>query len=135
MEKLVYSLWQGAQPGVDDFRDDLLEGLCPRLARLEGIRGVRLAVADSAVAPAAGRRMESHPPLPGAFLSLWVDCAGAADTWEPLIDRHVARRSGYLVVEAEPLVSQRTHPVAPGERVAGMCHVVFLRAPASLARE
>ena len=135
MEKLVYSLWQGAQPGVDDFRDDLLEGLCPRLARLEGIRGVRLAVADSAVAPAAGRRMESHPPLPGAFLSLWVDCAGAADTWEPLIDRHVARRSGYLVVEAEPLVSQRTHPVAPGERVPGMCHVVFLRRPASLARE
>ena len=135
MEKLVYSLWQGSQPSADAFRDDLLQVLCPRLAQLEGIRGIRLAVADSAVAPAAGRRMESHAPVPGAFLSLWVDFAGAADSWEPLIDRHVARRGAYLVAEAEPLVSQRTHPVAPGERVPGMCHVVFLRKPTALARE
>jgi hypothetical protein len=135
VEKLVYSLWQGSQPSADHFRDDLLQALCPRLAQLEGIHGIRLAVADSAVAPAAGRRMESHPPVPGAFLSLWVDFAGAADTWEPLIDQHVARRGAYLVAEAEPLVSQRTHPVAPGERVPGMCHVVFLRRPTQLASE
>ena len=135
MEKLVYSLWQGAQPTVDDFRDELLQALCPQLERLQGIHGIRLAVADSAVAPAAGRRMESHPPVPGAFLSLWVDSAAAADAWEPLIDGHVARRGAYLVAEAEPLVSQRTHPVAPGERVPGMCHVVFMRRPASMARD
>ncbi|MEE4145820.1 MAG: hypothetical protein V2I26_13525 [Halieaceae bacterium] len=134
MEKLVYTLWQGAQPNADAFRDELLDVLCPRLARVESIHGIRLAVADSAVAPAAGRRMESHPPVPGACLSLWVDCAGAADAWEPLIDRQVARRSAYLVTEAEPLVSQSTHPVAAGERVPGMCQVVFLRRPASLAR-
>ena len=134
MEKLVYALWQGSQPSADAFREELLETLCPSLARLEGIHGVRLAVADSAVAPAARRRMESHPPAPGALLSLWVDFAGAADGWEPLIDRHVARRSGYLVAEAEPLVSRRTHPVAAGSRVPGMCQVVFLRRRASLSR-
>jgi hypothetical protein len=47
----------------------------------------------------------------------------------------VARRSAYLVAEAEPLVSQRAHPSEPGERVYGMCHVVFFRKPASLPRE
>jgi len=91
-------------------------------------------VADSAVASAAARRIESQPPLPDAVLSLWVDYAGAAALWEPLIDSHVGRKTGYLVAEAEPLVSQRQHPSAPGERVCGMCHVVFMSRPAHLDR-
>jgi len=135
MEKLVYSLWQGSGQPADEFRDELLGQLCPPLAQLRGVHGVRLAVADSAVAPAAQRRMESHPPVPGAALSLWVDNAGAAAAWEPLIDRHVSRKGAYLVVEAEPLVSRERHPSAPGERVHGMCHVVFMRKPAQLERE
>jgi hypothetical protein len=44
----------------------LLDRLCPSLAQLPGVHAVRLAVADSAVAAAAKRRMESHPPLPAA---------------------------------------------------------------------
>lgn len=133
MEKLVYPLWREPQQSGDEFRDILLAQLGPQLSRLAGVHGVRLAVADSAVAPAAGRRMESHPPLPDAVLSLWVDFAGAAD-WEPLIDGCTQRRTGYLVAEAEPLVSQRVHPAAAGERVFGMCHVVFLRKPAQLEK-
>ena len=39
-----------------------------------------------------------------------------------------------MVVEAEPLVSQRVHPSNPGERVYGMCHVVFFSKPASQSR-
>ena len=135
MEKLIYSLWQGSQPSADAFRDDLLEQLAPGLARLPGVRGIRLAVADSAVAPAAGRRLESHAPVPGAVLSLWVDFAGAAPAWEPLLDRHVSRRAAYLVVEAEPLVSAQLHPAGSGERVHGMCQVVFLRKPVQLERK
>lgn len=132
MEKLVYPLWQAQQMSADQFRDDLLTALAPKLLELPAVQGVRLAVADSAVASAAGRRLESHPPLPTAVLSLWVDYAGAANTWERLIDRHVQRKTAYLVTEAEPLVSERVHPVAPGERVFGMCQMVFLRKSASL---
>ncbi len=132
MEKLVYALWQRAGRSADELRDALLHQLCPALAPLEVVHGVRFAVADSAVAPAAARRMESHPPVPTALLTLWVDFAGAAAAWEPLIDGFVERRSAYQVMEAEPLVSQRAHPSAAGARVHGMCQVVFMRKPARL---
>ncbi len=135
MEKLIYSLWPQSGCSADEFRDELLGQLCPELAQLPGVHAVRLAVADSAVAAAAKRRMESHPPLPAAALSLWVDNAGAAAHWEPLVDRHVERKGAYLVVEAEPLPSRERHPSLPGERVHGMCHVVFMRKPAQLERE
>ena len=132
MEKLLYPVWKDNSLTGDEFRDHLLRQLMPDLARLEAVHGLRLAVVDSAVAGAAGRRMESHAPLPDAVLSLWVDFAGAARFWEPLIDAQVSRRVGYLVAEAEPLVAQQQHPSAPGERVYGMCHVVFMSRPAQL---
>lgn len=134
MEKLVYSLWPAPGQDGDAFRDQLLAELPAALQRLHAVRGARLAVADSAVQPAAGRRMESHPPAPAALLSLWVDYAGEA-SWQPLVSRLAARSSGYLVAEAEPLASGRSHPAAIGERVYGMCQVVWLRKPAQLDRQ
>jgi len=132
MEKLLYPLWKLPALSSDDFRDELLQQLAPKLSDLEGVHGLRLCVADSAVAAAAGRRMESHAPAPDAMLSLWVDYAGAAASWEPLIDGYVDRKCGYLVAEAEPLVNQQMHPSKPGERVYGMCHVVFMSSPAAM---
>ncbi len=135
MEKRLYALWQRPTQTGDDFRDALLKELSPQLAALESLHGIRLAVADSEVASAAMRRMATHQPLPGALLSLWVNPAGAAADWEPLIDGCVERRSGYLVEESEPLASRQRHPALPGERVFGMCQVVFLRKPPKLARD
>lgn len=135
MEKLLYPLWKSPPRSGDDFREQLLRELTPALAQLHGVHGLRLCVADSAVAAGKARRIESHAPLPDAMLSLWVDFAGAAALWEPLIDAHVERRTAYLVAEAEPLVSQRAHPSKPGERVYGMCHVVFMSPPADMERE
>jgi len=135
MEKLVYPLWKPAPQAADDFRDVLVGQLGSQLAQLEAVHGVRVTVADSAVAPAAGRLMVSHSPPPDAVLSMWVDDAGAAADWLPLVDALVERRTGYLVAEAEPLVNQRAHPSAPGERVHGMCHVVFMSRPAELDRD
>lgn len=132
MEKLLYPLWKPPAQGGDEFREVLLQRLAPRLAGLAAVHGLRLCVADSAVAAAARRRIESHAPVPDAMLSLWVDFAGAAALWEPLIDEHVARKSAYLVAEAEPLVNQQRHPSKPGERVHGMCHVVFMSHPATM---
>lgn len=134
MEKLLYPLWKPATLDGDGFRDVLLQ-LAPQLSELAGVHSVRLCVADSAVAPAAARRIESHAPVPDAMLSLWVDYAGAAMRWEPLIDELVLRKCAYLVAEAEPLVNQERHPSKPGERVYGMCHVVFMSPPASMDRQ
>ena len=132
MEKLLYPLWKSPSFTGDEFRDELLHQLAPKLTALAGVHGIRLCVADSAVAAAAGRRIESQPPVPDAMLSLWVDFAGAAQQWEPLIDAHVHRSAAYLVAEAEPLVNQARHPSMPGERVYGMCHVVFMSPPATM---
>lgn len=135
VEKLIYPLWKEADISPDGFREVLVEQLGRELSQSGDIHGVRVTVADSAVADAAGRRMESHTPVPDAVLSLWVDSAEAAAAWEPMVDKCVSRKTAYLVVEAEPLVSQRQYPSAPGDRVYGMCHVVFFRKPAGLDRE
>ena len=134
MEKLLYPLWREPDITQDGFRDVLVEQLGPELAELPGVHGLRVTVADSAVASAAGRRMESNPPVPDAVLSLWVEYAAQADSFEALIDARVSRKTAYLVAEAEPLLSQRAHPSAPGERVYGMCHVVFMSRPQALGR-
>jgi hypothetical protein len=135
VEKILYPLWKSASVSGDEFREELLQQLAPKLTRLPDVHGLRVCVADSAVSAANVRRMESHAPVPDAMLSLWVDFAGAAANWEPLIDEHVTRKTAYLVVEAEPLVNQATHPSAPGERVYGMCHVVFMSPPEEMSRE
>ncbi len=132
MEKVLYPLWKPPALQQDEFRDALLQGLAPKLEGLEGLHCIRLCVADSAVAAAAGRRIENHAPVPDAMLSLWVDYAGAARRWEPVIDGFVERKCAYLVAEAEPLVNQDRHPSKPGERVYGMCHVVFMSPPATM---
>ena len=135
MEKLIYPVWKVEGQEADDFRDHLLAELAPALASAAGVHGLRLCIADSAVAAAGGRRMESRTPAPDAVLSLWVDFAGEGANWEPLIDAHVGHRTGYLVAEAEPLVNQAAHPSQPGERVYGMCHVVFMSPPQEMDRE
>jgi hypothetical protein len=135
VEKVLYPLWKRPEQDVDVFRDQLVGQLGPELAALEAVHGVRLAVADTAVAAAAGRRMENHAPVPDAMLSLWVDYATADAPWLTAIAARVDRMSAYLVAEAEPLVADSAHPCAPGERRFGMCHVVFLKRPATQSRE
>ena len=134
MEKLLYPLWKPATETADEFRDALLQTVSPGLLEIPGLRSLRLCVADSAVEAAAGRRLVSSGSAADAVLSLWVDNAGDAALWEPLIDSCAGRRNGYQVVESEPLVNQAAHPCAPGERVFGMCHVVLFRKPVEMAR-
>ena len=135
MEKLIYPLWKPDGLTGDEFREELLGKLAPGLTALKDVHGLRICVADSAVAAAAPRRMAGCAPVPDALLSLWVDFAGAASRWEPLIDARVARKTAYLVAEGEPLVNQLAHPSRPGARVYGMCHVVFLSTPAGMSQE
>jgi len=134
VEKLLYTLWHHPDQSADEFRDAMLQQLGPQLAVVDAIHCARLAVADSAVDEASARRIQSHSPAPAAILSLWVDFAGAAPNWEPAIEAFTVSHSAYRVLEAEPLVSSRSHPSLPGERVYGMCQVAFLRKPAALDR-
>lgn len=134
MEKLLYPLWKPAAQSGDELREILLAQLAPALVAIAGVHGLRVCVADSAVAEGAKRRIESHAPLPDAMLSLWVDDAGAAARWEPLIDARVSRKAAYLVAEAEPLLNQQAHPAAAGERMYGMCQVVFMAHPEAMSR-
>ncbi|MDG2046642.1 MAG: hypothetical protein P8J79_05435 [Halioglobus sp.] len=135
MEKLLYPLWKVGSLSGDDFRDQLLLQLAPHLTQIQGVHGLRICVVDSAVSAAAGRSIESQAPSPDALLSLWVNFAGAAEHWEPLIDTYVASKTAYLVAEAEPLVSQQAHPSAPGERLYGLCQVVFMSPPDGMDRD
>ena len=135
MEKLLYPVWKDPALSGDAFREELLHQLAPQLAALKDVHSLRICVADSAVEAASKRRIESQSPVPDAMLSLWVDFAGAAARWEPLIDAHVSHKTAYLVAEAEPLVNQERHPSRPGERVYGMCHVVFMSAPVDMAHD
>jgi len=135
MEKLIYPLWKPDSVSADAFRDQLLEKLGPSLCAQSAVLGLRLCVADSAVADASGRRMESNAPVADAVLSVWLDEARAAAQFEAKIDALVQRKTCYLVAEAEPLQSQEAHPTADGERMYGMCHVVFMAPPESLDRQ
>lgn len=132
---MLYALWPPPDAEVDQWRDGLLQSTLPALARLAVVSALRLAVADSAVAPAAHRRLSNAGESPAALLTLWVNSADDAAQWEPLIAAAASRMDAYLVAETEPLVPGESHPAAPGERRYGMCQVVFMNAAAGLERQ
>ncbi|PLW70308.1 hypothetical protein [Pseudohalioglobus lutimaris] len=134
MEKLIYPLWKSDALDADAFRDNLLAAGDDMIG-LPGVRGLRLAVADSAVAAGQGRRMAATRPLPDAMVSVWLDAAAQQRAaLEALLDTLATRHSCYLVTESEPIVNTQ-HPPAVGERGYGMCHVVFLQRPQRLSEQ
>lgn len=127
LEKLVYVLW--------DADGDRLRAGAGRLAAA-GARGVQVNLVDDDVAAASRWRIESCPPLPDAFVSLWLPTAHA-DTRDP-IDTLVRESAGgdarlalHLVAESCPLPNTR-FPTAPGERTPGFAQMALLRRPADL---
>ena len=131
MEKLLYPLWKAEELAADAFRDALLAWSKQQLAQAS-LSGLRLAVADSGVAPAAGRRLSSGAPLPDGLLSLWLPDPGTRAPLEASLADRVARFECYRVREVEPLVNRRAG--ADG-RVPGMCQVALLYRPARLSEE
>lgn len=126
MEKVLYLLWRADDGTADAFRDGLLTGLVPALQGAPGVRALRLAVADSAVEPAADKRLASAGPLPDALLSLWLDDAWQRPEPAQLMPALVAGSCAYLVTEAEPLVNT-SKPAGADGRVPGFCQVAMLQ--------
>lgn len=133
MEKIIYPVWKPANQVADAFAESLLKA-ATAMAAEQGVRGVRAAVADSGVDAGNSRRMGATQPLPDGMLSLWLDRAGDRGALEHAFEGVVERFHCYLVTEAEPIVNT-SYPASEGERVHGMCHVVFLQRPPRLSEE
>ena len=133
MVKIVYSLWKQSAQSGDDFREELLRKLVPWLLAIEPVESVRIAVVDSAVAPANLRRMENCQPLPDGVVSVYLHGSGLGSELKTqlnaAVEPCVARANCYPVNETEVL----THEAVPGERVYGFCQVVFLQRPPRLS--
>ena len=131
MEKVIYCLWRRDTVPADDFGSGLRQQLVPQLQALAALRGLRLAVVDSAVAAAADKRMQTSGPLPDALLSLWLDDAWQRPDPAALVPELVARSCAWLVSEAEPIVND-TQPPGADARVPGFCQVALLQRPPRL---
>lgn len=133
MEKLMYPLWMTPGDTSEALRERLRGPVADALLAA-GAHQVRISVVDAEVAPAAGlRQVNSKPPF-DALLSLWVDTAVWRARYEAAFEGDVARYTGYLVCESEPIRHAARAP-GDGSRVEGMCQVVLLQRPARLARE
>jgi hypothetical protein len=133
MEKLLYPLWKHPGDTAADLRERLLGPVAQGLVDA-GAHAVRIAVADEAVAEAAGLRQVNSRPAFDALLSLWVDSSVWHRRFEAVFEPAVARFHGYLVCESEPIRHAARAP-GDGSRVEGMCQVVFLQRPPRLARD
>lgn len=131
MEKVIYCLWRQHSVPADDFGAGLRQQLVPQLQALAALRGLRLAVVDSAVAAAADKRLQTTGPLPDALLSLWLDDAWQRPDPAALVPDLVARSCAWLVAEAEPIVNSTQLPGADA-RVPGFCQVALLQRPPRL---
>lgn len=134
MEKLMIILWGRPELAADGLRDALADGAAQQLLALPAVRGLRLAVVDSAVAPASDKRLASDGELPDAVVSLWLDQAAQRQQVESILRAYASRLHSYLVCEAEPIPNTSQPPDA-SHRVPGMCQVVFLQQPPRLSRQ
>lgn len=130
MEKIIYSLWTNGSVDLREAVPDLVDA---------GAAQVQLNIVDDDVAPAAGWRIESNPPVPDAFVSLWLPTAHAT-TRDP-VDEAVRRMAGrgarigaHLVTESCPLANTR-FPTTPGERTPGFAQMALLRRPVGQSDE
>jgi hypothetical protein len=135
VEKLIYVLWRDPAEAPDAYAQRLRSSLSAGL-RGAGVRGLRLNLVDSAVAPAAGLRQMHTQPQPDAFASAWVDSAiaGLRRPVDAVIAAHSQRSAAYLVSESQPLVN-RLHPPQAGERTEGFAQIALLKRPARLDYE
>ncbi len=127
MEKIVYSLWKPAETHSDAFRDALLAKASSLVEA--GARGLRLTVADSAVAAGNDLRQARLCDAADGLLSVWLDSnvyrAAVEGVFAELCDHYHA----YLVTESAPLVHQQP----TGEPMEGWTQVVFLERPAGMS--
>ena len=128
----MYPVWKlGAQSG-DEFRDILLSVVVPALRTIPAVEQLRIAVVDSDVAPASGRRLESISPLADGVVTVFS--TGELDQADVCaVLRTNTDRFGGFVVDETIAIENVAHPTPTGERVFGFCQMVFLQRPPRLS--
>lgn len=131
MRKFMYPLWKHEKQSGDQFRDQLLALVVPALQAMPTVKQLRLAVVDSEVAPAEGRRLESFAPLADGVVTIYSD--------SELDESKVRAALGAVAVQCDAFgvdetvaIENTEHPATAGERLFGFCQMVFLQRPSRL---
>ncbi len=131
MEKIVYAVWMHEMESPGQFKEKMLGEVSDQLIKL-GARKLRVNLVDDDVALAEPLRIIATKPPASGMISMWMDTTIHRKPFEEVIENAVARMTGYLVTESEPIVNIK-HAVSDGERVPGMNSVVFLQKPPRLS--
>lgn len=125
MEKVIYVVWRDPAISADAFGQRLRKTLAPKLKTL-GVRGLRINVADSAIAAASGLWQKHSQPPVEALVQVWLDTAIAARRApvDAAIAEVVVRFDAYLVSESLPLPNTQ-HPATHGERTEGFAQIAL----------
>ena len=130
MEKLVYCLWRPEEIG----REERLRGEVASALEREGVRDLRVFVADEAVDAGAALRLSAQDSHKEGCLSYWLECSQDRAAGEAIITRLTDRLAGYLVVESRPLVPP-VPQAGPGLRSPGWVQVTGIVPRADLDHE
>lgn len=135
MEKVIYLVWRKPDAEPETF-EGRLRITAARALLAAGARGLRLNVADAAVAPAVGLRQTYLKPPPDALVQIWVDSAIAAlrAPMDAAVAAQASRSAAYLVTESQPL-RNALHPPRANERTEGFSQIALLRRPPRLGYE
>lgn len=132
MEKIIYIAWRDPATSLEDFAGRLRNEL-PVQLKTAGVRGLKVNIADAAVAPAKALRQTHTQPAIEALVNVWVDSA-ITQFRKPVDDAIAAvsaNHAAYLVTESQPLVNTR-HPARAGARTEGFAQIALLKRPAKL---
>ncbi|MGH8461291.1 MAG: EthD domain-containing protein [Stenotrophobium sp.] len=133
MEKVIYLVWRDPKVDIETFARRLRGDLAAQLRVIHSVRGLRVNVADAAVAAGSGiKQTWLNPPLE-AVVQVWVDSAIARlrQPVDEAVAAHSVRHAAYLVTESQPLRNLE-HPPRPGERTEGFSQIALLRIPKKL---
>ena len=131
MLKFMYPVWKPGSQSGDEFRDLLLSVVVPALRTIPAVELLRIAVVDSDVAVASGRRLESISPLADGVVTIYSPGELEQSEVCAVLQANSERFSAFGVDETIA-IENVTHPALPGERVFGFCQMVFLQRPPRL---
>ncbi|MES2883971.1 MAG: EthD domain-containing protein [Pseudomonadota bacterium] len=135
MEKVIYVVWRDPAMEAEAFGQQLRKSLAPKLKTL-GVKGLRINVADAAVAPATAIWQKHSEPPVEALVQVWLDSAIALRRApvDAAIASVTARNAAYLVTESVPLPNV-AHPAHFGERTEGFAQIALFPHLGSLTHE
>jgi hypothetical protein len=124
-------VWKRENQSGDEFKDQLLTLVVPALQALSRVKKLRIAVVDSDVDAARGRRLESFAPLADGVVTIFSE--GELDE-SAVCAVLLATVKGCDVfgVDETVAIENMEHRGVVGERLFGFCQMVFLQCPARL---